>query len=169
MSATPHANGGVLTRDLDLPDFRDYARGGAAAGVERAESTRQLGELMRDIYAANPDRFRLFCPDETNSNRLGAVFEVSDRAWAERVTGDDVTLSPRRSGDGGAVRAQLPRLARGLHADRPARHVRDVRGVRDGQRLADDPARQVAGGGGACVARQGAEPEHPADVDRLAQ
>ncbi len=59
----------------------------------RAESTRKLGELMRDLYAGNPDRFRLFCPDETNSNRLGAVFEVSDRAFAERVTDDDVSIS----------------------------------------------------------------------------
>ncbi|HEU4547610.1 MAG TPA: phosphoketolase, partial [Microlunatus sp.] len=61
--------------------------------AQRAESTRKLGELMRDIYSRNPDRFRLFCPDETNSNRLGAVFEVSDRAFAERVTPEDVALS----------------------------------------------------------------------------
>ena len=59
----------------------------------RAESTRKLGEMMRDIYRGNPDRFRLFCPDETNSNRLGAVFEVSDRAFAERVTPEDVAIS----------------------------------------------------------------------------
>ena len=59
----------------------------------RAESTRRLGELMRDIYRRNPDRFRLFCPDETNSNRLGAVFEASDRAFAEQVTADDVAIS----------------------------------------------------------------------------
>jgi xylulose-5-phosphate/fructose-6-phosphate phosphoketolase len=93
MSATPHANGGLLTRDLDLPDFRDYAVDVHDPGAARAESTRKLGELMRDIYARNPDRFRLFCPDETNSNRLGAVFEVSDRAFAERVTPEDVALS----------------------------------------------------------------------------
>jgi xylulose-5-phosphate/fructose-6-phosphate phosphoketolase len=93
MSATPHANGGLLTRDLDLPDFRDYAVDVPAPAVLRAESTRKLGELMRDIYRANPDRFRLFCPDETNSNRLGAVFEASDRGFAERATDDDVALS----------------------------------------------------------------------------
>jgi xylulose-5-phosphate/fructose-6-phosphate phosphoketolase len=93
MSATPHANGGLLVRDLDLPDFRDYGIDVAVPGGGRAESTRKLGELMRDIYSRNPDRFRLFCPDETNSNRLGAVFDVSDRAFAERVTGDDVALS----------------------------------------------------------------------------
>jgi xylulose-5-phosphate/fructose-6-phosphate phosphoketolase len=93
MSATPHANGGLLTRDLDLPDFRTYAVEVSAPGADRAESTRKLGELMRDIYRDNPDRFRLFCPDETNSNRLGAVFEVSDRAFAEHVTEDDVAIS----------------------------------------------------------------------------
>jgi xylulose-5-phosphate/fructose-6-phosphate phosphoketolase len=60
---------------------------------DRAESTRKLGELMRDIYRRNPDRFRLFCPDETNSNRLGAVFEASDRGFGEHVTADDVAIS----------------------------------------------------------------------------
>ncbi|GIF23396.1 xylulose-5-phosphate/fructose-6-phosphate phosphoketolase [Actinoplanes tereljensis] len=93
MSASPHANGGVLTRDLDMPDFREYAVDVTAPGVARAESTRKLGELMRDIYRRNPQDFRLFCPDETNSNRLGAVFEVSDRAFMERVMPDDVKLS----------------------------------------------------------------------------
>ena len=93
MSATKHANGGLLTRDLDLPDFRDYAVQVSRPGTARAESTRKLGEMMRDIYVRNPDRFRLFCPDETNSNRLGAVFEVSDRAFAESVVPEDVSLS----------------------------------------------------------------------------
>ncbi len=93
MSASPHANGGLLTRDLDLPDFRDYAVEVKAPAELRAESTRKLGELMRDIYTRNPDRFRLFCPDETNSNRLGAVFEVSDRAFMEHVTDDDLKIS----------------------------------------------------------------------------
>jgi xylulose-5-phosphate/fructose-6-phosphate phosphoketolase len=93
MSATPYANGGLLTRDLELPDFRHYAIDVPDPATVHAESTRKLGELMRDIYRSNPDRFRLFCPDETNSNRLGAVFEVSDRAFAERVTAEDVALS----------------------------------------------------------------------------
>ena len=93
MSATPHANGGVLTRDLDLPDFRSYAVEVSQPARARAESTRKLGEFMRDIYAANPDRFRLTCPDETNSNRLGAVFEASDRTFAERTIPDDEHLS----------------------------------------------------------------------------
>jgi xylulose-5-phosphate/fructose-6-phosphate phosphoketolase len=93
MSASPHANGGLLTRDLDLPDFRAYAIDVPKPATVRAESTRKLGELMRDIYLSSPDRFRLFCPDETNSNRLGAVFEVSDRMFAERSEPDDVALS----------------------------------------------------------------------------
>ncbi|WP_422774760.1 phosphoketolase family protein [Plantactinospora sp. WMMC1484] len=92
MSASPHANGGLLTRDLDLPDFRDYAVEVPAPAKLRAESTRRLGEFLRDVYRRNPDTFRLFCPDETNSNRLGAVFEVSDRAFMERVTDSDVAL-----------------------------------------------------------------------------
>ena len=93
MSASPHANGGLLTRDLELPDFRDYAIDVTTPGDSHAESTRRLGELLRDVYRDNPDRFRLFCPDETNSNRLGAVFEVSDRAFMERVTAADVAIS----------------------------------------------------------------------------
>jgi xylulose-5-phosphate/fructose-6-phosphate phosphoketolase len=93
MSASPHANGGVLTRDLDLPDFRDYAVDVPSPATGYAESTRKLGEFLRDVYSANPDRFRLFCPDETNSNRLGSVFEVSDRAFMERVGPQDVAIS----------------------------------------------------------------------------
>jgi xylulose-5-phosphate/fructose-6-phosphate phosphoketolase len=92
MSASPHANGGLLTQDLDLPAFQDYAVKVASPATERAESTRKLGELMRDLYRRNPSTFRLFCPDETNSNRLGAVFEVSDRAFMEQVTDGDVAI-----------------------------------------------------------------------------
>jgi xylulose-5-phosphate/fructose-6-phosphate phosphoketolase len=94
MSASPHANGGLLTRDLDMPDFRDYQIEVKAPGTERAESTRKLGELMRDIYRSSPDRFRLFCPDETNSNRLGAVFEATDRAFMEPLIEGDVSIGP---------------------------------------------------------------------------
>jgi len=90
MSANPHANGGVLLRDLELPDFADYAVTVRAPGTVRAEATRVLGEYLREVIAANPDHFRLFGPDETASNRLGAVFEVTNRAWdAERLSTDD--------------------------------------------------------------------------------
>jgi len=93
MTASPYANGGLLTVDLDLPELGDYEVAVERPGATRAESTRSLGALLRDVYTRNPHSFRLFCPDETNSNRLGAVFEVSDRATMERVTPDDVKLS----------------------------------------------------------------------------
>ena len=95
MSASPHANGGLLTQDLNLPDYRDYGVDvtPSTRGTQKMESTRKLGEMMRDIYTGNPGIFRLFCPDETNSNRLGAVFEVSDRAFMESVDIIDVDIS----------------------------------------------------------------------------
>jgi len=97
MSASPYANGGLMTKELDLPDYRDYGVDvdPNARSVIRFESTRKLGEFMRDIYTRNPDNFRLFCPDETNSNRLGAVFEVSDRAFMEPIDAIDVQISPQ--------------------------------------------------------------------------
>ena len=93
MSANPVANGGVLTKDLALRPYSDYAVEVLHPAAERFENTRVLGAMMADIYRDNPDNFRLYCPDETNSNRLGAVFEVTDRAFMERVTPDDVKLS----------------------------------------------------------------------------
>jgi xylulose-5-phosphate/fructose-6-phosphate phosphoketolase len=93
MGATPHANGGRLLAPLEIPDTTAYALAIEAPGVARAESTRQLGELLRDLYRANPDNFRLFCPDETNSNRLGAVFEVSDRCLMD-ARPEDEHVSP---------------------------------------------------------------------------
>jgi xylulose-5-phosphate/fructose-6-phosphate phosphoketolase len=93
MSATPSANGRSGPGRLQLPDFRDYALEVDAPATTRAESTRRLGEMLRDVYRGNPDSFRLFCPDETNSNRLGAVFEVSERAFAEAVEPGDDALS----------------------------------------------------------------------------
>jgi xylulose-5-phosphate/fructose-6-phosphate phosphoketolase len=93
MSASPHANGGLVSRPLDLPNFADFAVPVGSPGSERAGSTRQLGLMLAEIYRRNPDRFRLFCPDETNSNRLGEVFEVSDRVLMERVEPGDVQIS----------------------------------------------------------------------------
>jgi xylulose-5-phosphate/fructose-6-phosphate phosphoketolase len=90
MSANPHANGGLLLRDLVLPDFRDYAVPVGHPAVESDEATRVLGKFLRDVIALNRDRFRLMGPDETASNRLSAVFEQTDRAWdAARLPGDD--------------------------------------------------------------------------------
>ena len=92
MGANPHANGGALLRDLRLPDFRDYAVNVSRPGEVTAESTRVMGGYLRDVMKQNlPSRnFRVMGPDETASNRLGALFEVTDRAWvAERLPGDD--------------------------------------------------------------------------------
>jgi xylulose-5-phosphate/fructose-6-phosphate phosphoketolase len=94
MSANPHANGGLLLKDLALPDFRDYAVEVATPGTTFSEATRVLGGFLRDIMRGNPGNFRVFGPDETASNRLQAVFEATDRAWdAERLPTDD-HLSP---------------------------------------------------------------------------
>ncbi len=79
MGANPHANGGKLIAALELPDFRVYAASVPEPAAEKRESTRQLGQLMRDIFKAGQKNFRLFCPDETNSNRLGDVFSVENR------------------------------------------------------------------------------------------
>ncbi|MGV1009136.1 MAG: phosphoketolase family protein [Dermatophilaceae bacterium] len=94
MSANPHANAGVVSGPLDMPDIADYAVDVPAPAQARHESTRALGELARDLYVRNPTSFRVFCPDETNSNRLGAVFEVSERAFMERLTPLDAKIGP---------------------------------------------------------------------------
>jgi len=90
MGANPHANGGLLLRELELPDFRDYAVEVAAPTVSISEPTRVLGAFLRDVIRLNLDRFRIMGPDETASNRLGAVFEVTNRTWeSERLPTDD--------------------------------------------------------------------------------
>ncbi len=85
MGANPHANGGTVLVPLDIPDYADYAVDVPAPATVKQESTRRLGEMMRDIYVRNPDSFRLFCPDETLSNRLGAVFEVENRCTMDPI------------------------------------------------------------------------------------
>ena len=95
MSANPHANGGLLLRDLRLPDFRDYAVDGRRAG-HRAAARRPgcSGTWLRDVIRDNPTTFRLFGPDETASNRLDAVFEATDRAWMAEIRPTDEHLAP---------------------------------------------------------------------------
>ncbi|MBS1892098.1 MAG: phosphoketolase family protein, partial [Actinobacteria bacterium] len=95
VGATSYANGGRRLVALEVPDPQRYALEVSTPGVERAESTRCLGELLRDVYSANAEaaNFRLFCPDETNSNRLGAVFEVEDRCLID-ARADDEHVSP---------------------------------------------------------------------------
>src|SRR5215471_20842806 len=94
MSDNPHANGGLLLRDLDLPRFQDYAVAVPSPGGVEAENTRVLGTWLRDIVRRNPATFRLFGPDETASNRLGAVFEVTGRAFDGLIIDGDNQLSP---------------------------------------------------------------------------
>jgi xylulose-5-phosphate/fructose-6-phosphate phosphoketolase len=94
MSANPHANGGELLQDLVWPDFRRYAVDVAKPGTTFSEPTRVLGGLLRDIVASNQSNFRIFGPDETASNRLGDVFEVTNKAWEAEIVPTDENLAP---------------------------------------------------------------------------
>ena len=96
MGANPHANGGLLLRELRVPDFRDYAIQVPAPGAVDAEDTRVLGRLLRDTIKVNEHRrnFRMFGPDETVSNRLDAVFEATRRQWEAETVPDDEWLAP---------------------------------------------------------------------------
>jgi len=94
MGATPYANGGLLTRELKMPDFRRYAVDVPHPGTLEAEATKVLGQFLRDVMKLNPHNFRLFGPDETASNRLDAVFEASDRTWVAPIYDYDEHLSP---------------------------------------------------------------------------
>jgi xylulose-5-phosphate/fructose-6-phosphate phosphoketolase len=94
MSANPRANGGLVLRDLDLPDFREYAVTVEHPGQETAEATRVLGGWLRDVVAANRVNFRIFGPDETASNRLGAVYEATDKQWDAEIEPVDEHLAP---------------------------------------------------------------------------
>jgi xylulose-5-phosphate/fructose-6-phosphate phosphoketolase len=89
MSANLHANGGLLRKDLRLPDFRDYAVKVPAAGAIRHENTRPLGEFLRDVMRDNMSNFRVFGPDETASNRLDAIYEVSKKTWMADLLPED--------------------------------------------------------------------------------
>ncbi len=97
MGASPHANGGRLTRPLELPDFRDYAVKVDQPGASVAEPTRVLGAFLRDVVRANqPYRnFRIVGPDETESNRLGAVLDATDKVWRADISEVDVHLAGR--------------------------------------------------------------------------
>jgi xylulose-5-phosphate/fructose-6-phosphate phosphoketolase len=96
MGANPHANGGVLLRDLRMPDFRVHAVEVPAPGAVTAQDTLVLGQFLRDASALNDDHknFRIFGPDETLSNLLGAVFEVTSRQWDARTADNDEFLAP---------------------------------------------------------------------------
>ena len=96
MGANPHANGGMLLHDLRMPDFRRYAVDVPSPGAVKAQDTMVLGNFLRDVSALNakPRNFRIFGPDETLSNLLGAVFEVTPRQWDARMVEDDEFLAP---------------------------------------------------------------------------
>ena len=95
MGANPHANGGLLKRELKLPDFRDYAVDVPRPGGRVGEATRELGKFLRDIVKLNAAarNFRIMGPDETSSNRLDAVFEATERVWMEGIEPYDVHLA----------------------------------------------------------------------------
>jgi xylulose-5-phosphate/fructose-6-phosphate phosphoketolase len=95
MSANPHANGGLLRKDLKLPDFRSYAVKVPTRGAIQHENTKPLGEYLRDVLKENPTSFRVFGPDETASNRLQAVYEATPKTWMAELLPEDA--------DGGAL------------------------------------------------------------------
>lgn len=89
MSANPHANGGLLRKPLDLPDFRDYQLPIESPGQTREGTTVPLGQFLRDILRENPHNFRVFGPDETSSNKLNAVYEASKKTWMATLLAED--------------------------------------------------------------------------------
>jgi xylulose-5-phosphate/fructose-6-phosphate phosphoketolase len=95
MSANPHANGGLLRKELKIPDIRKYAVDVPSRGAVNYENTRPLGEFLRDVMKANPTNFRVFGPDETASNRLQALYEASKKTWLADLLPED--------GDGGEL------------------------------------------------------------------
>jgi xylulose-5-phosphate/fructose-6-phosphate phosphoketolase len=109
MSANPVTNGGSVLEELVLPDFREYAVDVPAPGATASEATKVLGGFLRDVIARNPSRFRLFGPDETASNRLSAVYEVTEKAWMAEVLPVDVDLGP----DGRVVEVLSEHLCQG--------------------------------------------------------
>jgi xylulose-5-phosphate/fructose-6-phosphate phosphoketolase len=96
MGANPNANGGILLKDLKMPDFRDYAIKIPKPGQVFGESTRLMGQFLRDVMKLNKEsrNFRVMGPDETASNRLTALFEATDRTWMERTIPEDENLAP---------------------------------------------------------------------------
>ena len=162
MGSNPHANGGELLQPLAMPHFHDYAVSVREPGGVEAESTRVLGKFLRDVMKLNLDRqnFRLFGPDETASNRLDAVYEVSGKEWMARGRGGRHRPQRRRPGHGGAERASVRGLARRLPAHRPPWPVLLLRGLHPRRRLHAQSACKVA---------QGHAQHRLAQADRIAQ
>ena len=158
MGANPHTNGGILLRDLRMPDFHAHAVHVPSPGAVDGQDTLVLGKFLRDVAKLNQEQrnFRIFGPDETLSNLLGAVFEVTNRQWDAREVDERRVPRARRTRAGlDAQRAPVRGLAGRLSADRPARAVQQLRGLHPHRRLDVQPACQVAEGDvGAAVAPQ---------------
>jgi xylulose-5-phosphate/fructose-6-phosphate phosphoketolase len=112
MGANPQANGGILLKDLIMPDFRDYAVPVSKPGIEMAEATRVLGTFLRDVMKLNREanNFRVFAPDENASNRLGALYEVTDDEWMLPTLKTDEHLSP----DGRVIEILSEHMCQGM-------------------------------------------------------
>ncbi|HEX6504179.1 MAG TPA: phosphoketolase family protein [Terriglobales bacterium] len=112
MGANPHTNGGILLRDLIMPDFRTYAVPVTRPGTEYAEATRVMGTLLRDVMKMNAEarNFRVVGPDETASNRLDKLFEVTTKEWMEAILAVDENLSP----DGRVIEVLSEHMCQGL-------------------------------------------------------
>ena len=146
MGANPHVNGGRVLKALDLPDFAQYALAIPGPGRSGGGSAAQAGRISARRDQAESRQFpHCSVPDETNSNRLNAVFEATNRCTHGADRFDRRSSRSRRARDGSAQRASLRRLARGLSADRQARHVVFVRGVRAGGGFDGHAARQMDG------------------------
>jgi xylulose-5-phosphate/fructose-6-phosphate phosphoketolase len=151
MGSNPHANGGMLLRDLRMPDFRDFAADVPVPGSPGIGDTHVLGRFLREVVKRNGGQrnFRVFGPDETLSNGLEALFEVTERQWDAATVPGDEFLAPRAR-DGDAQRAPVRGLAGRLPAHRTARPLQLLRGLHPHRGLHVQPARQVAEGHGAC-------------------
>ncbi len=162
MSANPHANGGLLLRDLRLPDFRDYAVEVPSPGATDAEATRVMGTFLRDVMKLQPRQPQL--PALQPGREQLEPLAGRARGHQPLLDGRDLPRRrpprARRPRDGGAQRAPVPGLARGLSADRPARLLLLLRGVHPHHRLDVQPARQVA---------EGLQRHSLAAADRVAQ
>src|SRR5579862_6805820 len=139
MGANPHANGGLLLRDLKLPEFRDYAVPVEKPGTSNAEATRVMGAFLRDTLQVNwgNRNFRVFGPDETASNRLGNRFDRGDSQIGR-------SCFARRPRDGSAERTPVSGLARRVFAHRPPRFFFMLRSLHSHRRFDVQPAREVA-------------------------
>ncbi len=149
MGANPHANGGLLLKELKMPDFRDYAVKVPKPGVVEAETTRVQGEFIRDVLKLNSEarNFRVFSPDETASNRWTQPLRDYEPLLNRGNYSHRRSCRTRWPGDGDVERAPVRGLAGRLPTDRPARFFLMLRSVHPHHRFDVQPARQVAQGG----------------------